>query len=115
MSVSGLEIEPLEETHEVTRFDLSLSMREEGDELVGKLVYRTELFEPATVERMAGRLRSLLRSIVAEPDAPIDSLEFLTEEEREQMSAKQTSVEMSFAERRLGNRRRPLRVERGEG
>jgi len=64
-----------------TRFDLELQVVETGAELSCLFVYDTALFDPATVARLAGMFRTLLRSIVAEPDVPVSRLRLLDEVE----------------------------------
>ena len=46
--------------------------------------YSTDLFDPATVERMLAHYRVLLGAVVAHPDQPIGALPMLTEDERRQ-------------------------------
>ena len=66
-----------------TRFDFELHLVEVTGGLWGKLVYNTDLFHRATVERMATQFNALLRSIVATPDARISTLDILPAPERE--------------------------------
>ncbi|MGH3784611.1 MAG: amino acid adenylation domain-containing protein, partial [Pseudonocardiaceae bacterium] len=49
------------------------------------LAYDPDLFDPATIERMAENLQMLLESIVADPDQPLSRLPMLTEAERRQV------------------------------
>ncbi|MFE7932588.1 non-ribosomal peptide synthase/polyketide synthase [Streptomyces sp. NPDC057456] len=44
--------------------------------------YRTDLFEPATVDRILGHYRTLLADALARPAAPVAGLELLGDEER---------------------------------
>src|SRR5262249_50539923 len=53
--------------------------------LVTDWQYRAELFEAATIERMASHFQILLESIVADPDTPIADLSLLTSSERRQL------------------------------
>lgn len=48
-------------------FDLTVEFRETGDGLHADFVYDSALFDGATVERMAGRLRTLLTRIAQDP------------------------------------------------
>ncbi|HYG65539.1 MAG TPA: amino acid adenylation domain-containing protein, partial [Thermoanaerobaculia bacterium] len=68
-----------------SRLDLSLSLTEGRDGLAGFLEYNTELFETATIERMAGHLINLLAGAVADPDAAVADLPMLSAEERLQL------------------------------
>ncbi|KAB1947184.1 amino acid adenylation domain-containing protein [Micromonospora sp. ALFpr18c] len=66
-----------------TRFDFELHAVETGAGLWGKLVFNTDLFTRATVERMAHRLTTLLRAVAATPDLPVSALDLLAPAERE--------------------------------
>ena len=74
---SRLEIERLSwETH-TSQFDLTLNTVEHSEGLSAQLTYATDLFEPATVERMAGHWQALLQGIVAQPSRAIAELQML--------------------------------------
>ncbi len=65
-----------------SKFDLLLSVRDTGSGLRAEFEYNTDLFEPASVERMAERFRLLLQSIAADPDCPIGDLALVPDSER---------------------------------
>ena len=69
----------------ISKFDLCLELDDRPSGLVGRFKYSTDLFEPATVARMAGHLATLLEGIVANPAKPISALPMLTEQERRQV------------------------------
>ena len=77
---------PLASAGERVRFDLEmhLRMQPEGN-LRGTVVYSTDLFDAATIERMVGHFQTLLNGIVADPDTKIGRLPLLTEAERRQL------------------------------
>lgn len=83
--LTGLTITPVEWQRTTAKFDLGLLMAEEQDELWGQWEYNTDLFEVATVERMAGHYRTLLTSVIADPDQPIGALPLLTPAEIHQL------------------------------
>jgi amino acid adenylation domain-containing protein len=78
-----------------TRFDLELHLWKCGEDfrssdggnwqdtegLRGIIVYNTDLFEPATIDRMLNHFKTLLLGIVANPDRQIANLPFLSEVE----------------------------------
>ncbi|MCM0673498.1 amino acid adenylation domain-containing protein [Micromonospora phytophila] len=66
-----------------TRFDFELHAVETTDGLWGKLVFNTDLFTRDTVQRIAQRLTTLLRAVVAAPDTPVSALDLLPAGERE--------------------------------
>ncbi|MEZ0073108.1 amino acid adenylation domain-containing protein [Planotetraspora sp. GP83] len=69
----------------VARFDLSLYLFEKPGGLSGHFSYNTALFDPGTIERMAGHLTVLLREIVADPSRRLSELPLMTGEERERV------------------------------
>ncbi|HEX8361991.1 MAG TPA: condensation domain-containing protein, partial [Longimicrobium sp.] len=68
---------------ETAKFDLTLSMMEQGGRIVGGLVYATALFERATAERWLGYLRRVLAEMVADEHQPVDRLPLLPAAERQ--------------------------------
>ncbi|MEU6999818.1 amino acid adenylation domain-containing protein [Nonomuraea sp. NPDC046570] len=63
------------------RFDLALDVVVYPDALQLLFTYSTEVFEPATVERLAGHLERLLREVAARPEARLSELAMLPPEE----------------------------------
>ncbi|MEU6430648.1 amino acid adenylation domain-containing protein [Microbispora sp. NPDC046973] len=68
-----------------SRFDLALYLMDQGDGLRGNITYRTELFRPATIARLAECFENLLRSIAADPHARVSDLELLPAAERDRV------------------------------
>jgi amino acid adenylation domain-containing protein len=85
VEAAGLTISSLEIELRMSKFDLTLYIWEDEDSLAGSIEYNTDLFEAATIERMAGHLQTLLQGIAANPDQPISQLPLLTEPERQQL------------------------------
>ena len=65
--------------------DLGLELDERGGRVECRLEYRSDLFDPATVERLRGHLLALLAGLCASPEAPVSSLDMLTPDERRQL------------------------------
>ncbi|HYH80745.1 MAG TPA: amino acid adenylation domain-containing protein [Longimicrobium sp.] len=82
LELEGLVLEALPPDSGATPYDLSLLLGEEGDGLAGGLEYRAELFDAATVARMAGHLVRLLEAVAADPDARLSAVDLLDEAER---------------------------------
>ncbi|RNB58932.1 amino acid adenylation domain-containing protein [Brevibacillus gelatini] len=68
-----------------SKFDLTLTMREQADRLIASFEYSTDLFDRATIERMAEHLQNLLEAVIAEPEEPIGQLAYLSESERHKL------------------------------
>lgn len=91
-----LSLESMALQERVAQFDLTLIMAEVGGELAASLQYNTDLFEAATIERMAGHFQRLLRGIVAEPGVRASELPLLTDTELEQLLVEWNSTEKEF-------------------
>jgi len=87
LELPGLDATILESESTSSKFDLTLEITETAAGLTGRLEYSTDLFEQATIERLASHLQTLLTGIVDNPDSPIHELPLLTEAERQQLAA----------------------------
>jgi amino acid adenylation domain-containing protein len=65
-----------------SKFDMFLEMREQDGRLRGQLEYATDLWEPASIDRMIGLFLQLLESAAAHPDRPVSAAELADEVER---------------------------------
>ncbi|WP_326552168.1 non-ribosomal peptide synthetase/MFS transporter [Micromonospora sp. NBC_01813] len=82
---AGIGTAPFGSDAAAARFDLSLYVSEADDGLRAMLVYNTDLFDRATVARLADRFQALLRAAVAEPDRPVVDLPLLDDGQRRQL------------------------------
>ncbi|MET9888505.1 amino acid adenylation domain-containing protein, partial [Streptomyces sp. NPDC006430] len=77
----------------VAKFDLDVSVGETFDAqgapagLRGVLIAAADLFEPATVERLAGRLALVLETVANDPDRLLSGVDVLGEVERRRLLA----------------------------
>ena len=69
----------------MTRFDLEVALSETMEGLKCAFAYNTDLFDRATIERMAGHYQMMLGGIAANPDLRLSELPLLTETERHKM------------------------------
>ena len=67
------------------KFDLYLELEEAADRILGRFLYSTELFEPATIRRMIGHWTSLLAGVTRDPHCRIADLPLLTEGEQREL------------------------------
>ncbi|MGD7085460.1 amino acid adenylation domain-containing protein, partial [Ralstonia pseudosolanacearum] len=88
LALNGLTATPLRmETRTTAKFDLTLALQETGDRISGGIEYATALFEPGTIERFAGYLRTLLQAMVDDDARPVDRLPMLPAAERQHLLA----------------------------
>ncbi len=80
----AIKVEDLDLDGWVSKFDLSLSMADNGSEITGRIEYSTDLFNAETIERMQDQFRNLLEGIIANPEQRISELPLLTKAEKYQ-------------------------------
>jgi non-ribosomal peptide synthetase component F len=100
----------LEIEDDSVRFDLTLWVVETPEGLRGRWTYRTELFDAETIRRMTAHWEMLLQSIVASPEARVQSLDMLTEEERKQKEIEEMVRDTVTTEKLLTTRRKTINV-----
>ncbi len=81
----GLAMEPVETESGLAKFDLLLAIAEAGEGLSATFEYSVDLFEAATIERLADRFNGLLQSVVADPERRVSELPVLSAAERRQV------------------------------
>ena len=77
-------------------YDLMLLMTEANDRLLGRFQYNADLFEAATMARLAEHFRRLLESVVADPDRPVSAARMLTAAERVQQMVSWNDTEAAY-------------------
>ncbi len=85
IELAGLSVESVSVEQRASQFDISLTMAEGSRELIGSFTYSTDLFDPATIDRMAGHFQALLEGIVCDPLQRIGGLPVLASRERRQL------------------------------
>ena len=85
LELSDLTLNFLELHTGTAKFDLTLELNETSESLKGWFEYNTDLFDAATIARMANQFRILLEGVVADPDQRLSDLPLLTEQERQQL------------------------------
>ncbi|HTJ89099.1 MAG TPA: amino acid adenylation domain-containing protein [Acidocella sp.] len=81
----GLDVQLVPSAQRMAKFDLTLSLWETGTKISGGLVYATSLFEPQTIARYLGYLRTVLEAMVADDTLTLDRLPLLSASERHQL------------------------------
>jgi natural product biosynthesis luciferase-like monooxygenase protein/FkbM family methyltransferase len=81
---SELRITPFDLNIISPQYDLTLSVWDGPQELTLEFIYKTDMFERATINRMLRHYETLLSNIVAQPDATLNTIEMFTEGEKTQ-------------------------------
>ncbi|HEX9941039.1 MAG TPA: amino acid adenylation domain-containing protein, partial [Thermoanaerobaculia bacterium] len=86
VEIPDLAFRPLDDVyHGVARFDLTLSMTETGNGLVGYLELKAELIDGATAGRWLGHFSHLLAAVADTPERRLSELPLLSASQRSQI------------------------------
>ncbi|NOZ56822.1 MAG: amino acid adenylation domain-containing protein, partial [Calditrichaeota bacterium] len=88
IDVGQLRVEPLAVDTGTAKFDLSLAIVENEEQLRCVWEYNTDLFAPETIEDLAKHFENLLHSATADPERAVEDLDLLSAEERIDLVAK---------------------------
>ncbi|MGV7211661.1 condensation domain-containing protein, partial [Oxalobacteraceae bacterium A2-2] len=83
MALAGLDIVRQAGSHGAIKCDLELTATAGGGQLHVDWSYNIDLFEQASMTRLASNFEQLLHAIVAQPETPIGALPLLADAERE--------------------------------
>lgn len=110
LKLAGLNL-TLEMENVTVNFDLSLSIEETGQELIGSWEYNTDLFDAATIKRMVGHFQTLLEGIVANPQQQVSKTSILTASERKQLLSEWNNTYKDYAQDKCINQLIEAQVE----
>ncbi len=85
LDMAGVTGRPETPPHDTAMFDLMVTAMETSEGLHIALEYNTELFAAETIGRMGQHLHTLLKGIVATPDAHLEALPLLTPAEQQHL------------------------------
>ena len=94
--LSGVQVETLELPITTAKFDLSLALAEADGALRGVIEYSTDLFDAASITRLAAQFRHLLEAIVADPTRPVARLALLSEAEQRQLVDQWNDTQVAY-------------------
>jgi amino acid adenylation domain-containing protein len=87
LQLSSLAVEAYPLNQQEGQFDLDLTLLDTGSAMPASLKYSTDLYEAATIERMAGHFINMLSAGILAPDRPIAELPMVSGLERERLLA----------------------------
>ncbi|BAZ09555.1 amino acid adenylation domain-containing protein [Calothrix sp. NIES-4071] len=96
LELTGLTASPLVVKGTAAKFDLTLSMQNTPNGLVGVWEYNTDLFNASTIERMTSHFVTLLEGIVTNPIERISQLPLLTQVEQQQLLVEWNNTRLDY-------------------
>jgi amino acid adenylation domain-containing protein len=82
----------------VSKFDLTLSALESGDDLFCEFEYATRLFDKNSIHRFVAYFNRILQQVLAEPEQRIAEIEVIPEQEKLQIVEQFNDTERTFPE-----------------
>ncbi|MDD5275159.1 MAG: amino acid adenylation domain-containing protein [Methylovulum sp.] len=111
-ALPGLDLAPIELPYTTTQFDLSLSLTDVGNGIIGNLEYAGDLFDAATAERIAGYFKTLLAGMTADDRQAISRLPLLGREEQYRLLTGFNATAADYAGERLVHKLFEAQVEK---
>jgi hypothetical protein len=99
LELPGLKMTPIEVDPGTAMFELSLYMWEDSTGLSGFFEFNTDLFDTATIDRLAVHFQNLLEGIVKDPEQPVSDLPILSEAERHQLLVEWNNTRAEYPEK----------------
>ncbi|MBD2819268.1 amino acid adenylation domain-containing protein [Xenorhabdus sp. 42] len=85
IELPGTVISAINPTENVSQFALSLSVNDTEEGLTGDLEYSSDLFDPASIERIAGYLKTMLAAMIRDDTQRVEHLPLLQPQQRAQV------------------------------
>ncbi|MGB8190500.1 MAG: amino acid adenylation domain-containing protein, partial [Chitinophagaceae bacterium] len=83
---AGLKVSSYEDSENIiSKFDLQFDFTETGDAIQAKIVYNTDIYSRRTVEQLMNHLKQLMVAVIEAPAAPLCSLDYLNESEKQML------------------------------
>lgn len=110
VELPGLVMTPVDVDYDNARYDIAVFLWDMPGGVHGTIEYSSDLFDAATMERLAQRYETLLRSVVERPEATLAELVgVLAEADRDAATAAEQSHEQSMKDKLKSIRRRRAR------
>ncbi|MBA2672060.1 non-ribosomal peptide synthetase [Ramlibacter sp.] len=98
LELPGMALQVVHADNATSKFDLTLNVIDGRGALAANFEYNTDLFDEATIARMAGHFTGLLRAIVAQPGLPLGELPLLDAEEMSRLLVAWNATDVAHPE-----------------
>ncbi|WP_174171043.1 non-ribosomal peptide synthetase [Pseudoalteromonas sp. JC28] len=98
LKLPNLALSNVEQPITTTKFDLTVHVREVGEQIEFTWEYATALFNDDTIKVMAGHFNQLITQAVANPNASLDTMPLLTASEYETVVNKWNATSVAYLE-----------------
>jgi amino acid adenylation domain-containing protein len=95
LQLPGLTLSPIEVETKTAKFDIALFMSETEAGITGSWLYKKDLFAAEKIASLLDNFQALLASITTQPDARINTLDLLTETQKQEQLQTEAKQEQS--------------------
>ncbi len=114
LEMAGLTLMPVAIDSGTAKFDFALFVSETETGIIGSWKYNSDLFDRETIAQMSNRFETLLGSIVAQPDSRLNTLEILTEAQKQKQAMQELKREKSNFSKFKSVKPKPVALPQGE-
>jgi hypothetical protein len=97
LQLKGLTASPLDLVLEAAKFDFTLYIFEQPDALRVDIIFRTDLFDKATITRLMRHFQTLLDAVIIDPEQRISDLPIMMEQERHLLLAEWNDTHTEYS------------------
>ena len=80
----------------VSKFDINFTFKEVGDYLSFGISYNTDVYDKEIIEQFIVHYKVILKKLLVSPEQPIQSLDYLSKEERDQLLVQFNDTEVDY-------------------
>ena len=79
--MGDIEFEPIAVESSTAKFDMTLTLNQSKELLIGSLEFNTDLYKPATIKRIIDQYIHISEALISEPEMPVDKVVFCDQAE----------------------------------
>jgi len=96
MELDNLELKDYNMEFDISKFDMTLSAKEEGSKIRLQLEYATRLFKKESIERFITHFIKVMEDVLSRRDVKLSEIEIITEEEKEEILYKFNDTRIDY-------------------
>ena len=85
LELPGLQVEPIDQKERIAKYDLTLTVTEGKAGLDVDWEFNSDLFGGQTIAKMAEHFETLLASLLASPETPVNDVEILSKKDQQEL------------------------------
>ncbi len=96
ITIDTLTMQPIQNEGITAKYDLTLTMTETGNSIIGSMEYNTDLFNRSTIERMLGHFKTILEQVTDDPEIRVGSIPLMPKTEALQLLEEWNQTDADF-------------------